>query len=530
MKSYLRSFIYIQVICNFILVSGLNAAPLPPLLIDKDVTISMDFQDASIKDVIKVLSIQSGLNFIASEAVKDRKITLYMDKVPLKEAMDKIFKANNLSYELNQDAKVFIVKDWGKPAIETVTKVFYLKHATVSSASMKEEMKNIISSNNTNNINTLTNAQGGTSSSNSTSSSSSSSGGDEGKWKVEQDAGITNSVKKLLSEYGSVIEDFRTNSLVVTDIPSRMDVIAQVIASLDISVAQVMLEVEILDVSKNVVDAIGFKFGQTPLSVLITGAQANLGFPYHSWAKTAINGGFGSVDINNTASGGGYKAQLDFLRTQTDTKYLARPKILALNNETSEIKIVTNEAIGVITTVASAGGSSGTQTTEAERFETGVSLRVTPQVDVDLGEITMFIYPQVSESSTQAVTLTSGTGSYQFYNPEIRSTKSTVRIKDGETVVLGGLIRNQNSTVITKLPILGDIPLLGALFRHKNQSPGKDRELLVFITPHILKDRNTDLPKSKTLVLPQREQATVSVINRRQSMNTYLNNFETKQR
>ncbi|MCM8781142.1 MAG: STN domain-containing protein, partial [Candidatus Omnitrophica bacterium] len=96
-----------------------------------EIPISMDLQDASLKETLKILSIQSGLNFIASEAVQDRKITIYLDKVPLKPAMDKLFKANNLTYELDKQANIIIVKDWGKPEIETVTRVFKLKYATV---------------------------------------------------------------------------------------------------------------------------------------------------------------------------------------------------------------------------------------------------------------------------------------------------------------------------------------------------------------------------------------------------------------
>ncbi len=528
MKLNLKSFVYLFLILNFILTPHLYALDDKVFTLEKEPLISMDLKDASLKDVLKILSIQSSLNFIASEAVQDRTLTLYMEKVPLKEAMDKIFKANNLSYELDKEENIFIVRDWGKPAVETITEVFYLKHATVSSSSLKEEMKNYILEDSS------TTSSGSSSSSTSgTTSDSSSDSEDKGKWKVDDDTGITLSVRKLLSSNGSVIEDFRTNSLIVTDIPSRMEVIRKVIASLDISVPQVMLEVEVLDVSKNVVDNIGFKFGQTPFSVAITGSAASMGFPYHNWTKI-FNGPDGTININNASTdGGSYKAQLDFLRTQTDTKYLARPKILTLNNETAEIKIVTNEAIGVNAVQEGVGSSSNT-TSSAERYETGVTLRVTPQIDLVSGEITMFVFPKVSEASTTTSSFTSGGSAYTFLNPEVRSTKTTVRIQNGETVVLGGLIRNQNSTVITKLPFLGDIPFFGALFRHKSVSPGKDRELLVFITPRIVKDSGSvglkaEGGEAKKMVLPPREQSTVSVINRQSSINTYLNTLD-KQR
>ncbi|MFA5177450.1 MAG: secretin N-terminal domain-containing protein, partial [Candidatus Omnitrophota bacterium] len=274
MKINFRSFVFILTLFNLILLPKLNALDGPPLSAYKSVIISMDLQDASLKDILKLLSIQAGLNFIASEGVQDRKMTLYMDKVPLQEAMDKIFKANNLSYDLDPESSVFIVNDWGKPTTQTVTKVFYLKYATVSSSSLKEEMKNNISSSGT------------------TSSSSSSDSTEGGKWKVAEESGITEVVKKLLSKDGSMVEDYRTNSLTVTDVPSKMAIITQAITSLDVPIPAVLLEVEMLDVSKSVVDTIGFKYGQTPLTVSVTGATASLGFPYHGWSKV-FNGGDG---------------------------------------------------------------------------------------------------------------------------------------------------------------------------------------------------------------------------------------------
>jgi len=510
MKKSVLIFVFIfSIVCVFF-ISHLSAQE-QELSDPPEPTISMDFQNASIKDVLKVLSMQSGMNFIASEAVADRTVTLYFDKVPLNQVMDKIFKANNLSYELDDKANIFVVKDWGKMEAETITRVFYLKHASVSSSSIKEEELNTISSSGTSNSTT--------SSSSSSSSSSSTSGG---KWKKEEEAGITYSVKKLLSASGSMIEDFRTNSLIVTDSPARMAVIAQVITSLDIEVPQIMLEVEMLDVSKNSIDKLGVLYGQTPFTAIITGATASLGFPYGSWGKIISNGVKGGLSINPVANA--YEIQLDFLKQQADTKILARPKIMTLNNETAELKITTEEAIGTITDQAGQGSASNT-TTSAERVETGVTLRVTPQINSDNGEITMFIYPKVKDASTS-------TFNTSFKDPEERSTKSTVRIKDGETVVIGGLIRHDLSETLTKLPVLGDIPVIGALFRHKDKGKDKERELLVFITPHLIKssvkNNQTKLEQIQRSSLPLREQGTTTRVNRDYLISSNLNNFDKK--
>lgn len=491
-----------------------------PVLGDIERTISMDFQDASLKNILKALSIQAELNFIASEAVQDRTVTLYLDKVPLSEAMNKIFSANNLTYELDPKANIFVVKDWGKMEAETVTQVFYLKYASVSSSSIKEEM-----SNNLRDSSDFTTGESGSSSS--SSESGGGSGGDSGKWKAEEDSGITATIKKLLSPTGSVIEDYRTNSLIVTDNPAKMEVIKKVIASLDIPATQVLLEVEMLDVSKNAVDAVGFQFGSSPLTAIITGATASTGFPYGSITKL-VDKGLGELSIN--PEGSTYGMQLDFLRTQTDTKFLARPKIFTLNNETAEVRIATNESIGVIVTTTSSGGSTGTTTSEAERTQTGVILRVTPQIDVESGQITMFVYPKVAEA-IQGNSFINAGDSYQFRDPEERSTKSVVRIKDGETVVLGGLIRNEIYANSSKLPFLGDIPIIGMFFRHKggDGEKNKQRELLVFITPHIIKEKtDTKVSEIKNLQLPVREQGVPVAANRDGLINAYMNKIGKK--
>jgi type II secretory pathway component GspD/PulD (secretin) len=309
-----------------------------------------------------------------------------------------------------------------------------------------------------------------------------------------------------------------------------------------------------LDVSKNAVDQLGVNW------------PAQLGFADFTEAGRVINpfGNKGTsgqgMTITETAGTGfletatwaaphfgpvvfgilNSKVSLDFLKTQTDTKYLARPKILTLSNETAEIKIVSDEAIGLNSSASGTGSSGTTQTITVERAETGVSLRITPQVDLEANEITMFLNPTVSEASTSLTTLTAGiynsssSQSFTFRNPETRTTKATVRVKDGETVVLGGMIVNQTTTTVKKIPILGDIPIIGKAFKHTETTPGKERELLVFITPRIIKDSGSlgnekatsPIQQAKKLMLPAREQSTVSVISRQASISNYLNTLD----
>lgn len=479
------------------------------LNLEKPVTISMDFKDASLKDILKVFSIQSGFNFIASESVQDRRITLYLDGVPLKEAMDKLFLANNLSYELDEAAKIIMVKDWGTPSLEKITRVYTLKYATVSTSSMKEELLNYI----------VTAEEG---------EESGGGEGSTGKWKVEESAGITEVLKKILSAEGSIIEEPRTNSLIITDIPSRFPIIEATIKKLDVAVPQVMLEVEMLDVSKDTADKVGIKFGDISaypsiLSMTLTGAARSTGFPLKAFnpsdSRAASSFSPGSLSFADS-----YKVVLEFIESQSDTRILARPRILTLNNETAEIKITTDEVVGTKRTTDPNTSEVTVEETRASNYSiteegVGVFLRVTPQINLDSGEITMFIFPKVSNTRAN-------TSFTDFRDPEARSTKSVVRVKDGQTIVIGGLIRNERTQTITRVPFLSDIPLIGGLFRHRNKSKDEVRELLIFITPHILDESLSELSKVKKSYLFEREQSSQSDPAREKLIDNFLNDLE----
>lgn len=476
---------------------------------DLEKTISMDFQDAGLKNILKVFSIQSGLNFIASEAVQDRKISLYLDKVPIREAMDKIFKANNLTYELDEDANIFIVKDWGKPELETLTKIYTLKYRSVPSANLEKEKNSLM-------------AKTGTTT------------------QVSSGVDILTSVKQVLSKEGKITEDIATNSLIITDIPSRFPEIERIIANLDIAQPQVMLEVEILDVSKNVVDKLGFEFGESPFSLILPTslkeAEIFMGSVANRKASSLVSASAGSVVLGNA-----YAQALNFLRTETNTKYLARPRLLTLNNETAEISITKDEVVGredtqTITSGITTTSSVFKRATDLKLTSEGVGifLRVTPQINLERNEITMVINPKSSVTTQSPLSITQATASQGVNlqsDTEVRTTKSIVKVKDGETVVLGGLFHTDKQVTTKKLPVLGDIPLLGALFRHKNQTRDIERELLVFITPHIIKEIKVEPRRLKKILLPEREQsAIVPRTDHQLAINNSLDDFDNKKR
>ncbi len=469
----------------------LNAQSAPSIS-DQETTISMDFKDAELKDVIKVFSIQSGLNFVASEIVKDRKMTLYLDKVPIKKAMDKIFKANNLTYELGKGENIFIVKDWGSPKLDVVTKVYYIRYRSVPSASLDKE-KNILFN----------------------------------KAASTTDMDLIGSLKQVLSPAGKIAEDSKTNSLVITDVPSSFKDVEKIITLLDVPQLQVMLDVEILDVGKNVVDKMGLNFGDNPFTIVLPHGKVNnydgaIGYI----GAAATRGAEGALTIGKS-----YTEMLDFLRTQTDTRYLARPKLLTLNNETAEISVTKDEIVGYnedLTITASNQAIVKRTYIRATELKltpegVGVNLRVTPQINPETKEVTMVINPKSSVTTQSTVASTQS-------DAEVRSTKSVVKVKNGETIILGGLIHKDKSIIISKLPILGDIPFIGALFRHKNQEKDKERELLIFITPRVVKEKEVRIAKVQKSVLPEVDREPVLEISRQEMINEFLNELDRKKK
>ena len=501
MKNNFANSVYFMIFLFLLLAPRLNAETNLSNLIDSDKTISMDLQDANLKDVLKIFSIQSGLNFISSDVVKDRKITLYLDKVPIKDAMTQLFKANKLNYDYDEEANIFIVNyadDSHEP--DMITRIYRLKYRSVSSANLEKEKANLFTG-----VSVTSGSMGGIG--NTSASPSSSAGTSAGTSPSGSGLNFLDAIKQILSKNGKVTEDSRTNSVIVTDLSGRFPMIEEVIRSLDIPQPQVMLDVEMLDVSKDAVDKLGFNIGSpsspSPFTMILGGSMSrssvfigpgdannNL---VNRGAKITTPGVAGSLVLGNTLS-----MVLDFLNQQTDTRYLARPRILTLNNETAEIGITKDEIVSSQLTTQTTNGGPTITTTNYQRATSlsltpegiGIFLRVTPQINMDTGEINLVINPKTS-STTQS---SSVPVSVQIArDPEVRSTKSIIKVFDGETVVLGGLIHQEKTQTNVKVPLFGDIPILGIMFRHKDVEKNLDRELLVFITPHIMKERDVKL-------------------------------------
>ena len=432
-----------------------------------DKKISLDLENAALVDVLKMLSQQIGLNFISTEAVRDRGITLYMEEVGLREAMDIIFKANNLAYDYYTDSNVFVVKELGKPTLELKTKVYQLQYVRVRSSKMEKEVISMLEDD------------------------------EEEQESDDAQTGILGAVESVLTGFGKVTEDPITNSLIVVDVPIQFAVIDKIISELDIPPVKILIEVEMMDVSKAHLDQIGMNFEKGAYAALTPGSRSTR-FP---WDNRLSPDKFAGADPSlSTLDLSDFTMIMQFLTEDTKTKFLARPKILTLANETAEVNLILNEVIGLTRTP----NEDGSFTQEIERDDTGTSLRVTPQVNLSTDEITLVVDVFNKESQDSNISV-SGMESGFVKNVEERSTKSIVRLKNGETLLIGGLLKKKEQETITKIPFLGDLPLIGRAFRYteRPKTDNINRELLVFLTPRIMRNEHQLIKKAKVIVREQ---------------------------
>jgi general secretion pathway protein D len=175
------------------------------------------------------------------------------------------------------------------------------------------------------------------------------------------------------------------------------------------------------------------------------------------------------------------QATIQFFSGDTSTKFLARPKILTMVNETAEVNLTIDEVVGIKVT---AGQNNGPNTYEAERAQTGTKLRVTPQVNPDTKEITLVV--QVSDREAKDSGITLPPDNTMTKNIEERSAKNIVRLQNNETLLIGGLIKNTQDQSGSKVPFLGDLPMVGRMFKSKG-GINADRELLIFLTPRLVR-------------------------------------------
>jgi len=273
---------------------------------------------------------------------------------------------------------------------------------------------------------------------------------------------LKQSVSKSLSGRGMIEVDSRTNSLVVTDIAPRVESMVEMIQHLDSQTPQVEIVAKLVEVDARYSRDLGVLWGVSNVNIGDGTAAAATG-------SNSVIDPAGAVRFGLVKSWGTVQAALAALESDNKANIISNPRITTVNNR--EAKILVGKKIPLI--VLDEAGNAVTQLTTI-----GITLLVTPHIN-DHNNITMDLHPEVSDLASQA-TVQGGV----IINTSEADTR--VMVGNGETAVIGGLIRSNETNLHRGVPILKDIPIIGGLFFKGSSEVKEKRELLIFVTPRII--------------------------------------------
>jgi type IV pilus assembly protein PilQ len=402
----------------------------------------LEFREVDIKDILRQLAKQYNLNIVFSAAVKGL-VTVQLSNVTIDQALDSVVTINGFAY--TKKGNVYKVTTQEEASREgKQTKLFRLNNA--DALKMKDTLA------------------------------------------------------KVLSSEGVMEADVRSNSIIVTDTISAINRIDAMIPSLDEITSQVLIEAKLIETSLTDTEKLGIDWTTT---ITATGARRPMTFPFDPKATSESN----YLSANNptatnvpSAYGFPYAAAsdftlgtldfskfqmvLNFLRSRTNTKLVASPRIVTVNNQKAKINV------GQVIPIATYERDTNTgnwQITGWESQNVGVNLEVTPQISPD-GHIKLQLKPEVSNIISYI-----GEGENQRPVTSSRTAETEVIVRDGDTVVIGGLVKEKESSTVKKVPFLGDLPFIGRLFTNKeigsDAEPREKTDLLIFVTATLIKDR-----------------------------------------
>lgn len=450
--------------------------------------VSFNFQDIPVRSLLQLIADASQLNIVVADSVQGN-VTLRLNNVPWDQALDIVLRSKQLDQRRRGDVI------WVAPAAE----IAELEQKKLEAHSKKQELEpldNIFIQVNYAKAEDLANLINGE------------AGGQGGG------GGGTN---KLLSDRGSVTFDERTNTLLVTDVPDRLRVIQNLVDTLDRSVQQVQIESRIVVASEKFGDELGVRFGVTGShedrygNIISTGGSAAaLDRMNNAALINRYNSSSGSglptvtpddessspiagppigerlnVNLPAAASSAGRWAmsilaadylldlELSALETEDRGEVISSPRVITANQTQAVIK----QGVQIPYEEATSSGATSIQFKEAT-----LSLEVTPLITPD-ERVDLTLNVKQDAIGQEVSTALGGS----VPSIDTRAVQTRVLVSNGQTVVLGGIYEQVRRTTRSKVPVLGDIPGLGALFRNKAIQDEK-AELLIFVTPTIIKE------------------------------------------
>ncbi len=439
--------------------------------------VSLDFKEADIRNVLRILSYKSGINIVASPEVAGL-VTIRLTDVPWDKALEVILDTYGYGFERKEDIiavypmEMLTAKKKEQAALAevqpTITKVIKLKF--VDAVDMKKALDSQLSPRGKITVLSSTGQAG---------------------WEF---GGAELGKRKRASE-----KQAKSKMLIISDIPPVLEKLEEVIAKLDVLPVQVLIETRILEVNRDKLKDFGLEFGTGSTGDgFVEASSKESGSPPGPETQMKVKSQTLSVAAGTFSSKAGFtgvtpftagltayfqkvtgtqfQAILHAVEEDVETNTLSAPRILTLSDQEATILVGTKYPI-LTSEVSSEAGSTLTTTLDYYQ-DIGIQLNVVPQVNED-GFINLIVHPAVTSYST-----TVGTNAYPII--ETRETETQILIKDGETVVIGGLLKDVKGVGEYGIPILSKIPILGALFKRQTVDTQKI-DLLIFITASVVK-------------------------------------------
>ena len=423
----------------------------------------LSFQDVPIRFALQILADERSLNLVAGEAVAGN-ITLRLDDVPWEQALELVLRAGNLAYRL--EGNVLFVTTAGEMALQRERELEVARQA-LNLTPLATELLQVNYADAAALLELVLGAAGGV--------EPAAAAADSGAPATETVAAIPRTGNRgLLSARGSASVDVRTNTLIVRDLEQNLAAVRNLLESLDVPVRQVLIEARIVNVSTDYSREFGVRWSAAGAPRQGGGirygiarglspslARDALALDLDMAPKTAVNIGY-------TGAGELIELELAAIESSGNGEIIARPKVTTQDKVTAEIRS------GVrIPYQSQAGGAAGGSVTQFE--DAVLLLRVTPRITPN-GQINMQLEIRQDSISPTA------SGAPSINTNEVIT---SALVDDGETIVLGGVFREEATATESKTPILGDIPGLEWLFK-RTVADTRRTELLIFITPGII--------------------------------------------
>ena len=433
--------------------------------------ISLDFQDVDVRTILQILAKESGVNIVASDSVNG-KMTLSLKDVPWDQALDLVMQARNLDMRrqgniiniapreelLNQDKATLQAQKEIEELGPLFSQTFQLKYKNV------EEFRKIL--------------------------------------RIDEDGSSSSSNRNtLLSSRGSALIDPATNTLIITDNRAVIQKFQKLIEELDVAARQVMVEARIVEADDGFSREIGVKFGyagsngsnswgsnwsnavtnhntyQANQRARDAATQANLAnFALDPNISLPVSAASSSIALVHSLASGALGLELSAMQEQNKGKILSNPRVLTQDRK--EAVIESGQEIPY-----EESSSSGATSITFKKAVLG--LTVTPNITPD-GQIIMNV--KINKDNPIACTA-SGVPTLCISTKQLQT---QAMVEDGGTLIVGGIYEEESSNVVNKVPLLGDIPVIGNLFKSRARKERR-RELLIFITPRIMDNMGSTL-------------------------------------